>query len=172
MGTNVNQVVSDTLLRITRRTLVLPAAAMAVPLVVVWGCGGSTRAGSPGPQPTALATASSQIRVTETSTAAADSPTSAAAPTLEVTSATSARTFTLQDLVGLERTEGYGGFTCPPHPGITGPTQYSDVALSDPLESVGGLSPGRRRVPSAPRGGWPFVLSDGRRDSADPGTRA
>lgn len=52
------------------------------------------------------------------------------------------RSFTQEDLCQMTLIEGFGGFTCPPHLGVTGPAQYAGVPLSELLESVGGCPPG------------------------------
>jgi DMSO/TMAO reductase YedYZ molybdopterin-dependent catalytic subunit len=63
-------------------------------------------------------------------------------PAVQVTGFSGIRTFTVAQLGEMDSMEGYGGYTCPPHPGITGPTQYRGVALTELIESVGGLPDG------------------------------
>ncbi len=40
----------------------------------------------------------------------------------------------------MEPVAGYGGYTCSPAPGVTGPDEYAGVDLSTLLETVGGLT--------------------------------
>jgi hypothetical protein len=50
------------------------------------------------------------------------------------------RSFVMAETEAMDLVEGYGGFTCPPHPRIVGPTWYKGIALTDLLDTVGGLS--------------------------------
>jgi len=75
-------------------------------------------------------------------TAVAGAATPATAGRLELSSPTAARSFTVEDLAGMPKVEGYGGFTCPPHPRVSGPTHYAGVALRELLDAVGGIEAG------------------------------
>ncbi len=100
---------------------------IAVAAVLVCGCGKDA------------ATVAGQADVT-TSACCEGAGSTEPAPSITVTGPDGTKSFNMARLRAIEAVQGYGGFTCPPHPGVTGPTQFAGVALTDLLETVGGLS--------------------------------
>ena len=86
-----------------------------------------------------VAVGPSRAAVIEVTTTGADSNESA--PGVSFIGREGAKSFTLSELKAMPATQGYGGYICPPNPGITGPTQYEGVPLADVLAEVGGLAP-------------------------------
>jgi DMSO/TMAO reductase YedYZ molybdopterin-dependent catalytic subunit len=108
-------------------TLVLLALILATALAGVWGCG----TGAP-----ASAAATGSTLTTSATTAGSSEP----AVGLCVTGPSGTKSFTVADLQAMKVVTGYGGYTCPPTPGVTGPDQYTGVDLSTLLATVGGLT--------------------------------
>jgi len=131
-------------LRPTPLLLALPAALLGA--VLLAGCGAASMGSGP------ATTVAEAVRVTAATAAGAvpsgvatSGPAVASAAKeglVQVIGASSEKSFSLADMAQMPAVEGYSGYTCPPQPGVTGPTKYKGVALSEVLEAVGGLPAG------------------------------
>ena len=100
------------------------------------GCGAASS--EVGSAPTAALAAATATSV-KGSASGPTASTAASAQVLQVTGPAGEKSFTVADLEKMPAVEGYAGYTCPPQPGVTGPSKYKGVALEELLKAVGGL---------------------------------